>query len=159
MQKNTKKGFTLVELLFVMAIISVLGAFAITQFSNSRTAALKAQLMNSAKARIAYLSSFSLSHEFRVKSSILDIQASHTKNSDTTYSWRGMKIFSKQHEVGKIGYVGTYALPGTSISSCVGFYLTSTELPNYFLSGGTCANSTVITESKIAPSYPYVFKY
>jgi len=65
MKQTIKKGFTLVELLFVMAIISILAGFAIANLNDSTRVAVITSMKNDARAnitnhRIAYNKSGSL---------------------------------------------------------------------------------------------------
>lgn len=50
--KNVKKGFTLVELLFVMAIIAILAGFAIANLKDSTKVATEKSMQNDAKNAI-----------------------------------------------------------------------------------------------------------
>lgn len=53
MKKMIKKGFTLVELLFVMAIIAILAGFAIANLKDSTRVATINSMKNDAKNAIA----------------------------------------------------------------------------------------------------------
>jgi len=53
LKTGMKKGFTLVELLFVMAIIAILAGFAIANLQDSTTTALTTSMKNDARNAIA----------------------------------------------------------------------------------------------------------
>ena len=121
MRKNNKKGFTLAELLIVVAIIAVLTAIAIPVFTT--------QLEKSREA----------TDQANVRSAYADVMANYLTNADSGYS---MTVSARQTQPDWQGPVGTITTQVDGTESQIA-YSAKTTGNNYTVAINTSGSVTI----------------
>ncbi|MCK9372443.1 MAG: type II secretion system GspH family protein [Sulfuricurvum sp.] len=136
--KNVKKGFTLVELLFVMAIIAILAGFAIANLKDSTRVATENSMKNDAKNAITQQQTY-----FAGNQEYTDLAAANgawiDANNGMVTSTDGVKFtVSKGNVIETTGNIDCG-------DSTVGFSveITNATLPNATTSYNSCTDGTI----------------
>jgi general secretion pathway protein G len=82
MQRNTNKGFTLVEILIVVIILGILAAIVIPQFSNASTDAKKNSLTSQLQTMRSQIELYKLQHNDKLPSKLAADGAHGTDPAD-----------------------------------------------------------------------------
>ena len=109
---NHNRGFTLTEIMIVVAIISLLAILAIPSWASARERTLTAQCLNNLRQLSAAKDQFQLERNNQVPSSMSDLTPEYVKRLPTcpaggTYQF----AFPNLNPLCTIG--GTHNLPGT----------------------------------------------